>query len=117
MIMLQNDVILEEKLSEQAAEKGAYFIPKLTELTGRYENICLETRGRGLMIGIEFTSDEAGFEVAKGLFDNGILVAGTLINAKTIRIEPPLIISRDELDRVLEILDKVLAGVSKKFSV
>ena len=111
------NVILEEKLPEQAAEKGAYFIPKLTELTGRYENICLETRGRGLMIGIEFTSDEAGFEVAKGLFDNGILVAGTLINAKTIRIEPPLIISRDELDRVLEVLDKVLAGVSKKFSV
>jgi putrescine aminotransferase len=106
------NVILEEKLPEQAAEKGAYFIPKLTELTGRYENICLETRGRGLMIGIEFTSDEAGYEVAKGLFDNGILVAGTLINAKTIRIEPPLIISRDELDKVLEVLDKVLAGVS-----
>ena len=111
------NVILEEKLPEQAAEKGAYFIPKLTELTGRYENICLETRGRGLMIGIEFTSDEAGYEVAKGLFDNGILVAGTLINAKTIRIEPPLIISRDDLDRVLDVLDKVLAGVSKKFSI
>jgi len=110
------NVILEEKLTQQAAEKGAYFIPKLTELTGRYENICLETRGLGLMIGIEFTSDKAGYEVAKGLFDNGILVAGTLINAKTIRIEPPLIISRDELDKVLEVLNKVLADVSKKLS-
>jgi len=110
------NVILEEKLPEQAAEKGAYFIPKLTELTNKYENICHETRGRGLMIGVEFTSDEAGYEVAKGLFDNGILVAGTLINAKTIRIEPPLVISRDELDRVLEVLDKVLADVSNKFN-
>lgn len=110
------NVILEEKLPQQAAEKGDYFIPKLTELTDKYDNICLETRGRGLMIGIEFTSDEAGYEVAKGLFDNGVLVAGTLINAKTIRIEPPLIISRNELDKVLEILDKVLADVSNKFN-
>jgi putrescine aminotransferase len=110
------NVILEQKLPEQAAEKGAYFLPKLIELMSKYENICREARGRGLMIGMEFTSNEAGYEVAKGLFDNGILVAGTLINAKTIRIEPPLVISRDELDRVLEVLDKVLADVSLKFS-
>jgi putrescine aminotransferase len=110
------NVILEEKLPEQAAEKGAYFIPRLVELVSKYENICREARGRGLMIGMEFTSDDVGYEVAKGLFENGILVVGTLINAKTIRIEPPLVISRDELDRVLETLDKVFADVSMKFS-
>jgi len=109
------NVILEEKLPEQAAEKGAYFIPKLVELMSKYRNICREARGRGLMIGMEFTSDEVGYEVAKGLFENGILVAGTLINSKTIRIEPPLVISKAELDRVLEILDNVFADVSMKF--
>jgi putrescine aminotransferase len=108
-------ITLDEKLPQQAAEKGAYFIPKLVELTGRYKDICLEARGRGLMIGIEFLSDEIGYEVAKGLFDNGILVAGTLINSKTIRIEPPLVISVDELDRVLETLEKVFSEVSRKF--
>jgi putrescine aminotransferase len=111
------NVTLEEKLPEQAAEKGAYFIPKLLELMNKFENICYEGRGRGLMIGMEFTSNEAGYEVAKGLFENGVLVAGTLINSKTIRIEPPLIITKAELDTVLEVLDKVFSDVSRKFSL
>ncbi|MBN2238429.1 MAG: putrescine aminotransferase [Dehalococcoidales bacterium] len=109
------NVILEEKLPEQAAEKGAWFIPKLIELTGRFPGICREARGRGLMIGIEFVSDEAGYEVAKGLFENRVLVAGTLINSRTIRIEPPLIITMEELDRVLEILEKVFTEVSRRY--
>ena len=107
-------VTLDEDLAGQAAEKGAYFIPKLVELTDKYGDICLEARGRGLMVGIEFLSDEIGYEVAKGLFENGVLVAGTLINSKTIRIEPPLVISLAELDKVLEILGKVFSDVSKK---
>jgi putrescine aminotransferase len=111
------NVTLEEKLPEQAAEKGAYFIPKLLELMNKFENICYEGRGRGLMIGMEFTSNEAGYEVAKGLFENGVLVAGTLINSKTIRIEPPLIITKAELETVLEVLDKVFSDVSRKFSL
>jgi putrescine aminotransferase len=107
-------VTLDEDLAGQAAEKGAYFIPKLVELTDKYGDICLEARGRGLMVGIEFLTDEMGYEVAKGLFENGVLVAGTLINSKTIRIEPPLVISLAELDKVLEILGKVFSDVSKK---
>jgi putrescine aminotransferase len=109
------NVTLEEQLPQQSAEKGNYFLPKLLALMSKYGNICQEGRGRGLMIGMEFTSNEAGYEVAKGLFENGVLVAGTLINAKTLRIEPPLVITKAELDRVLEVLDKVFAAVSKKF--
>ena len=110
------NVILEERLPEQAKEKGDYFMPKLLDLMSKYKNICAEGRGRGLLIGMEFTSNEAGYEVAKGLFEHGVLVAGTLINAKTLRIEPPLTITKAELDRVLETLSKVFAEVSKKFS-
>ena len=110
------NVVLEERLPEQAAEKGNYFIPKLIDLMSNYKNICAEGRGCGLLIGMEFTSSEAGYEVAKGLFERGVLVAGTLINAKTVRIEPPLTITKAELDKVLEALDKVFAEVSKKFS-
>jgi len=110
------NVVLEERLPEQAAEKGNYFIPRLLDLMSKYKNICAEGRGRGLLIGMEFTSNEAGYEVAKGLFEHGVLVAGTLINAKTIRIEPPLTITKAELDKVLEVLGKVFAEVSKKFS-
>jgi len=110
------NVLLEERLPEQAAEKGNYFLPKLVALMSQYPGICAEGRGRGLLIGMEFTSSEAGYEVAKSLFEEGILVAGTLINAQTIRIEPPLTITKAELDKVLEVLGKVFAEVSQKFS-
>ena len=110
------NVILEERLFEQAAEKGNYFIPKLVDLMNKHKNICVEGRGRGLLIGMEFASNEAGYEVAKSLFEHGVLVAGTLIHAKTIRIEPPLTITKAELDKVLETLSRVFVEVSKKFS-
>ncbi len=109
------NVILEERLPEQAAEKGKYFIPKLVDLMHKYKNICVEARGLGLLIGMEFVSNEAGYQVAKGLFEHGVLVAGTLINARVIRIEPPLTITKAELDRALETLDKVFDKVSRDF--
>lgn len=105
------NVILEEHLYEQAAEKGNYLIPKLQKLAKEHGDICQEVHGKGLLIGIEFVSDEIGYEVAKGLFENNILVAGTLISSKTIRIEPPLTIPYRELDRLLEILEKVFNQV------
>ncbi len=107
------EVILEEGLVEQAAEKGAYFLPKLQKLAQDYP-ILKEARGKGLLIGMEFIDDETGYDVARGLFENGVLVAGTLISAVTIRIEPTLTISVSELDRVLEILEKVFKEVSAK---
>ena len=106
------NVIIEENLVQQSKEKGDYFLPKIKQIAEK-QPLMKEARGRGLLIGLEFVDDETGFEVAKGLFDNGILVAGTLINAKTIRIEPTLTISYDEMDYVLETLDKVLNKVSK----
>ncbi len=106
------NVIIEEKLVEQSREKGDYFLPKFKEIAEKHP-LMKEVRGKGLLIGLEFIDDETGFEVAKGLFDNGILVAGTLINAKTIRIEPTLTISYNEMDYVLETLNKVLNKASK----
>lgn len=107
------NVLLSENLPQRAAESGAYMIGRLRELAEKYPKVVLEVRGKGLMIGIEFVNNELGYAVAKGLFDNGVLVAGTYINSKSIRIEPPLTISREQQDQVLERLDKVLAEVSK----
>ena len=51
---------------------------------------------------------EFGYAVAAGLFKRGVLVAGTLLNAKTLRIEPALNIPRPLVDEVLEKLDDTL---------
>jgi len=105
------NVLIEEKLPERAATIGAYFIDKLRKIADCYENKILEVRGKGLMIGMEFLNDQIGYEVSKGLFDLGILVAGTLVNAKTIRVEPPLTIEKNQCDRFCESLYKVLKNL------
>ncbi|MFZ5632759.1 MAG: putrescine aminotransferase [Bacillota bacterium] len=107
------NVILEENLPQRAAESGAYMIGRLRELAASYPAVVQEVRGKGLMIGIEFITNELGYAVAKGLFDRGVLVAGTYINSKSIRIEPPLTISREQQDAVLDRLNKVLDRVNR----
>ena len=58
-------------------------------------------RGLGLLIGMEFHDAETGYAVSSGLFSRGVLVGGTLNNAKTLRLEPPAVISRAQIDEVL----------------
>lgn len=105
-------VLIEENLPERAAEVGEHMLKGLREAAAGHGDKVMEIRGKGLLIGIEFHSDEIGYEVSKGLFDNGVLVAGTLINAKTIRIEPPLTISYEHADRVIAEFKKVLGQIT-----
>lgn len=65
------------------------------------------------MIGQHFRSSEIGYRVAAGLFKRGVLVAGTLTSAHAIRIEPPLVITHEQIDEVLNRLADTLAEVSR----
>lgn len=106
-------VTLRERLWEQAAEKGAYLIPKLENLARQYPEIYEKITGKGLLIGMHFRDADTGYKVAAGLFKRGVLVAGTLTNAQTIRIEPPLIISYEQLDILLDRLEDTLGSISR----
>ncbi len=105
-------VTLRDKLWEQAASKGDYLIPRLAELAARYPQIYDRITGKGLLIGMHFHSPEIGYKVAAGLFKRGVLVAGTLTSAQTIRIEPPLVITYEQIDTVLDCLEDTLRAVS-----
>ncbi len=104
-------VTLRERLWEQAAQKGDYLIPKLEELAEQYPRIYEKITGRGLLIGMHFRDAEVGYQVAAGLFKRGILVAGTLTSAQTVRIEPALIISYRQIDSLLDRLQDTLRAV------
>lgn len=105
-------VILRDRLWEQAAEKGKYFMGQLNELVLRYPQIYQGITGKGLLIGQHFHNPEVGYKVAAGLFKRGVLVAGTLTSAHTIRIEPPLVITYEQIDEVLNRLSETLAEVN-----
>jgi putrescine aminotransferase len=66
---------------------------------------------------MEFPEEEVGFAVTKGLFDRHVMTAGTLVNAKTVRIEPPATLSKEHMDDVMAKLDAALADVKKEFKL
>jgi putrescine aminotransferase len=101
---------IENDLPRQIAEKGTYLMDKLIELKAQHE-ILVDVRGKGLLVGLEYPTEEIGWEVSKGLFKRGVLTGGTLNNAKVNRIEPPGIISYESLDTVVSRLDETLTEV------
>jgi len=109
--LAQIAVMLEEDLPGQARDKGEYVMGKLRELQDRYPGILDEVRGKGLLIGMQFVSNETGYKVAAGLFARGVLTAGTLTNAETIRFEPALNIPYELLDEVLNRMEDVFKSL------
>ena len=95
------DVIIGEDLPGQAAAKGAYLMDKLKEINS--PNIR-EVRGLGLMVGIEMKQKVTGY--IKALQEKKIIALNA--GMTVIRLLPPLVISYEQLDRVVESLTEVL---------
>jgi putrescine aminotransferase len=107
------NVTLRDRLWEVAAAKGAYLIPRLEALASQYPEIYHSVTGKGLLIGQHFNDAEVGYKVAAGLFKRGVLVAGTLTSAHTVRLEPPLVITYEQIDAVLDRLGDTLAEIKR----
>ncbi len=99
------DVHLRENLPERAKKMGAYFMKRLKEIAEKRTKIPVkEVRGKGLLIAIEF--EENARQIVEELMENGILAKDT--HATTIRFAPPLIITKEEIDWAVDIIEKVL---------
>jgi ornithine--oxo-acid transaminase len=94
-------VLIEEKMVERSAELGAYFLARLQALRSP---AIKEVRGRGMWIGIELTGMARPY--CEALMEEGILCKET--HDRVIRIAPPLIITREEIDWAMERIAKVL---------
>ena len=104
------EVYEQENLLAKAGEKGEYLKGRIADLVAKYPKTLKEIRGLGLWLGLECQSGELGAKLADELFQRDILVAQTINNPATIRIQPPLIIEQDELDMVLNgVADSVVA--------
>lgn len=99
--------IKSEGLVEKVAQKGEYFIGELKKLQAKYPDKVKEVRGRGLILGMELTSE--GRPVVEHCLANRVIVNCTA--GSVIRIVPPLIISKEEIDMVVAALDKALAAM------
>ncbi len=97
------EVFKKEKLVENSDVVGRYLKEKLIALKERCIKIK-EVRGKGLMVGVELTDGNAP-HIKHKLFENKYLVGAT---ATTIRLLPPLIVTKKDVDEFLEIFEKVL---------
>lgn len=96
------DEIVERDLPALAAENGRYFLDGLRKIQAEYPKLIVDARGLGLMLGIEFADADVAKVVIGTMIHRGIIAAYTLNNPHVIRIEPPLVITREEIDIVLE---------------
>ena len=98
--------IKSEGLVDKVAEKGEYFKNELRKLQEKYPDKVTDVRGCGLMLGMEVAGE--GKPIVESCLANNVIVNCTASNV--IRIVPPLIISREEIDIVVAALDKALAA-------
>ena len=104
----------EENLVPRSKEMGEYFRAGLKQLQELFPNIIRDVRGRGLLIGVEIVDAKVGESLAARMFERNVLVAYTLNKPEVIRIEPPLIITRELIDTALECFEDSLREVSNQ---
>jgi len=104
----------EENLISRSKEMGEYFRAGLKQLQELFPNIIRDVRGRGLLIGVEIVDAKVGESLAARMFERNVLVAYTLNKPEVIRIEPPLIITRELIDTALERFEDSLREVSNQ---
>lgn len=106
--------LIENGYLQNAADMGAYLLEALSQMQIRHPSIG-EVRGKGLMIGVEFVEERQTKAYAEKLrdriienaFRRGLLLLGC--GKSTIRISPPLCVTRDEVDEAMEVFDEAIS--------
>ncbi len=126
------NVMYDDQLMKNAAEVGGHLKSELQRLMAKYPKLIKDVRGRGFMLGLEFQNFSKTMPLAvrpalavlddklKGslpgfigsalLRDHNVLVAFTEYNRNVVRLQPPLITTRENVDTFITALDTVLAG-------
>lgn len=100
---------IEQGLVQRAADNGHYFLHGLHRVQATYPKLIRDTRGIGMMIGVEFVDADVAKIVIGTMMHHGVVAAYTLNNPNVIRIEPPLVITRDQIDTVLAAMSEGIA--------
>src|SRR6201993_1085522 len=113
------DVIEKEHLLENSAKVGKHVLARMADWPSRLKLVG-DVRGRGLMIGVEIVKDKVTKEygaaerdlIVEMAFEKGILFLGC--GPSTVRICPPLVVTKEEADVAVDVLEECIAAVGKK---
>jgi acetylornithine/N-succinyldiaminopimelate aminotransferase len=96
------------KLPQRAEKMGKYFKARLSELAEKHQNV-IDVRGLGLMLGAELSTKQIADAVVAKARQKGFLINCTA--EKVLRFVPPLIVEREQIDRLIRVLDEILMEV------
>lgn len=106
------EILEQDELALRARQMGNSLLTELNKLQIKYPELIKEVRGRGLMIGIELTTEGIGGMLISELTKRNLLAAYTLNSPQVIRVEPPLIITEKEVTKVVEIFSAAFKEVA-----
>ena len=101
--------MLADGFFESLQERSTYFINRLEDVAVRFPELASGVRGRGMLLGLVLTDKgiKHGVEIVQQLFERGVLI--NFAGMQVLRFIPPLIVSREEIDQLIEQLVTVLA--------
>ena len=93
-------------------ERSSSFVQQLEGLVERFPQFCVKVRGQGMLLGLVLTDQgiHHGPEIVRQMFERGILI--NFAGMQALRFIPPLIVSQEEIDRVVVELGQVMAGLT-----
>ncbi len=105
-------VMLADGFLEGVRERSSYFVSRLGEIARRFPDLASGVRGRGMLLGLVLTGRgiEQGTEIVQRLFARGVLI--NFAGNRVLRFIPPLIVSREEIDLLIDRLAEVLAELA-----
>jgi putrescine aminotransferase len=99
--ILQRDGLLDD-----CTDKGRFLLESLKRLVKKYPNILKSANGLGLLLGIETVHPQVALALAREMIRQNVLVLPTFANFSALMIEPPLVISVDQIQYVLQAFEK-----------
>ena len=108
------DFLIANNIPQHAAEMGERFQRGFDELLKRYPDLFMEVRRKGLMMGLQYTNDSIGPRMSYQLAQNGVMAIYTGNDPSVMRLMPALVIQPDEVDFVIEALDRSMAEIMKQ---
>ena len=106
-------IIQEERLPERATERGAQLKTGLQSVASAYPDLLTEVRGLGMMLGVEFADPDVAKLAIGAMVRRGVVAAYTLNSPTVLRFEPPLIITPEQINQVIEVFHAALAEVQE----
>jgi 4-aminobutyrate aminotransferase-like enzyme len=114
------DIIRDEKLQDHALQVGNHLITRLKELATRHA-IIGDVRGRGLFVGVELVRDRSSLEpaeketkeIVEKMKEVGVLMGIDGPYHNVLKIKPPIVLSKEDVDFFVDRFDDVLASLAR----